>query len=72
MKKPIVTALAAVALSAGAHAETKFYGKFNVSTAYNDSSEEFTVDSHASRLGIKGSDDLGFATLVYRLQRYIG
>lgn len=68
MKKPIVTALAAVALSAGAHAETKFYGKFNVSTAYNDSTEEFTVDSHASRLGIKGSDDLGFATLVYKAE----
>jgi len=68
MKKPLITAIAALALSTGAQAETKFYGKMNVSTGFDDASEDFSVNSHASRLGVKGSDDLGFATVIYQAE----
>jgi predicted porin len=74
MKKPLVLAIAAMALTAGAQAESKFYGKMNVSVEYADESFNDTqvikLNSNASRLGVKGSDDLGNGTKVVYQAEY--
>jgi predicted porin len=70
MKKPLVLAIAAMALTAGAQAESKFYGKMNVSLGYDDVSENMNVESNASRLGVKGSEDLGNGTKVVYQAEY--
>jgi predicted porin len=64
MKKPLVLAIAAIALTAGAQAESKFYGKMNVSVGYDDTSKVTSLKSNASRLGFKGSDDIGLGSKV--------
>ena len=68
MKKPLILAVAAMALTAGAQAESKFYGKMNVSAQYDDASEAFELKSNASRLGVKGSDDLGSVKVIYQAE----
>lgn len=68
MKKPLIAAIATLAVAAGAQAESKFYGKMNVSVAYDEASEKFGVNSHASRLGVKGSDDLGGSKVIYQAE----
>ena len=68
MKKPLILAVAAMALTAGAQAETKFYGKMNVSTSYDDASESLALTSNASRLGVKGSEDLGSVKVIYQAE----
>lgn len=68
MKKPLILAVAAMALTAGAQAETKFYGKMNVSVGYDDASETFNLTDNASRLGVKGSEDLGSSKVVYQAE----
>ena len=68
MKKPLILAVAAITLAAGAQAETKFYGKMNVSTSYDDFTESFELSSNASRLGVKGSEDLGSSKVIYQAE----
>lgn len=68
MKKPLILAVAAMALTAGAQAESKFYGKMNVSVGYDDASETFNLTDNASRLGVKGSEDLGSTKVVYQAE----
>jgi predicted porin len=64
-KKLVVLALAAAVAAPAAMAnETVLYGKAHVSIQKNDnvsgsSEDNYTVDSNASRLGVKGSEDLG-------------
>jgi predicted porin len=70
MKKPLVLAIAAMALTSGVQAESKFYGKMNVSLGYDDASEKMNVESNASRLGVKGSEDLGSGTKVVYQAEY--
>jgi predicted porin len=68
MKKTLIAAAVSMALISTAHAEGQFYGKMNVSVNYNDESEKGGVDSHASRLGIKGSEAVGSSTVVYQAE----
>jgi len=68
MKKPLIAAIATMAVAAGAQAESKFYGKMNVSVGYDDTSEGFALEDHASRLGVKGSDDIGNAKVIYQAE----
>ncbi|MGR6874639.1 porin [Pseudomonas sp. HK3] len=68
MKKPLIAAAISMAFISGAQAESQFYGKMNVSVDYNDESEKGSVSSHASRLGIKGSEDLGSSKVVYQAE----
>ncbi len=62
-KKLIAAAIAAVvAAPAAVAADTTLYGKVNVSIQANDNGDKgdnYTVNSNASRIGIKGSEDLG-------------
>lgn len=68
MKKPLILAVAAMALTAGAQAETKFYGKMNVSLNYSDTDPTLSLVSNASRLGVKGSEDLGSTKVIYQAE----
>ena len=68
MKKPLILAVAAMALTAGAQAETKFYGKMNVSVNYSDTDPTLSLASNASRIGVKGSEDLGSTKVVYQAE----
>ena len=69
MKKTLLAlATASLALSMSAQADSKFYGKMNVAVAYEDESETFMVESNASRLGIKGSEDLGSSSVIYQAE----
>jgi len=68
MKKPLILAVAAMTLAAGAQAESKFYGKMNVSAGYDDLSETFNLTDNASRLGVKGSEDLGSSKVIYQAE----
>ncbi len=68
MKTPLIALVASMALVSAAQADTKFYGKMNVAVAYEDESEVFVVQSSASRLGVKGSEDLGTSKLIYKAE----
>ncbi|GAA6135300.1 porin [Oceaniserpentilla sp. 4NH20-0058] len=68
MKKPLIAAAISMALAANAQAETQFYGKMNVSFNYLDTDPQFSIGSHASRLGVKGSEDLGTTKVIYQAE----
>ena len=68
MKKPLIAAAISMALVGTAQAESQFYGKMNVAVGYDETSEKFGLSSNASRLGIKGSEDLGSSTVVYQAE----
>jgi len=68
MKKPLIAAIATMAVAAGAQAESKFYGKMNVAAGYESEAEVFGIESYASRLGVKGSEDLGSSKVVYQAE----
>ena len=76
MKKPLIAAIATLAVAAGAQAESKFYGKMNVSLNYSTAdlmanptkTPETAIQSHASRLGVKGSEDLGASKIIYQAE----
>ncbi|MFY0642409.1 MAG: porin [Bermanella sp.] len=68
MKKPLIAAAISMALVGTAQAESQFYGKMNVSASYNDSTESFDLNNHASRLGVKGSSDLGSTKVIYQAE----
>lgn len=75
MKKPLIALAASLAMVAGAEAETKLYGKFNVSAtqssykdAAGDDASQYNLNSHASRLGVKGKEDLGSAKAIYKME----
>jgi len=60
-KKLIAAAIAAAVAAPAAMAETTLYGKVHMDIRSNDSDhvDNWTVNSNASRLGVKGSEDLG-------------
>ncbi|MAA72822.1 MAG: hypothetical protein CL679_13965 [Bermanella sp.] len=68
MKKPLIAVAVSMAFIASAQAEGQFYGKMNVATVYDDASEKFSLSSNASRLGVKGSDDLGSTKVIYQAE----
>jgi len=63
MNKKLLAAavVAAVAASPAAFADSTVYGKLHTSIDYNDfdKNKNWSVESRASRLGFKGSEDLG-------------
>ena len=71
MKTPLIALVASMALASAAQADSKFYGKMNVAAGYHDSKEVFTVDSNASRVGIKGSEELASSKLIYQAEYQI-
>lgn len=68
MKKPLIAAAISMALVGTAQAESQFYGKMNVSFNYADTDPELSLNSNASRLGVKGSDDLGNSKVIYQAE----
>ena len=68
MKTPLIALVASMALVSAAQADSKFYGKMNVTAGYNDSAEAFGVESNASRVGIKGSEELASSKLIYQAE----
>ncbi len=68
MKTPLIALVASMALVSAAQADSKFYGKMNVTAGYNDSAESFGVESNASRVGIKGSEELASSKLIYQAE----
>ncbi len=68
MKKPLIAVAVSMALAATAQAESQFYGKMNVSFNHSDTDPELSLNSNASRLGVKGSDDLGTSKLIYQAE----
>jgi len=71
MKTPLIALVASMALVSAAQADSKFYGKMNVTAGYNDSAESFGVESNASRVGIKGSEELASSKLIYQAEYQI-
>ena len=71
MKKPLIAVAVSMALVGTAQAEGQFYGKMNVAVGYNDDAEVAGVESYASRLGVKGSDDLGSSKVIYQAEYQI-
>ncbi|MFT5593553.1 MAG: putative porin [Oceanicoccus sp.] len=68
MKKPLIAVAISMAFISGAQAESQFYGKMNVSLNYADADPELSLNSNASRLGVKGSDDLGNSKVIYQAE----
>ncbi|NVK36450.1 MAG: porin [Gammaproteobacteria bacterium] len=68
MKKPLIAVAVSMALAATAQAESQFYGKMNVAVGYDDTAEKGGVESYASRLGVKGSEDLGGSKVIYQVE----
>ncbi len=71
MNKTLIALATSMALVSVAQADVKFYGKMNVATAYENESEKFAVESNASRLGIKGSEDLSTSKIIYQAEYQI-
>lgn len=63
MKKQLVTAAVAAALAAPvvAHAEANWYGSIRNSIGWVDdnTTDDFDIRDHSSRIGVKGANDLG-------------
>ncbi len=70
MNKTLIALATSMALVSVAQADVKFYGKMNVATVYEDGDvdEVFKVQSYASRLGVKGSEDLGSSSVIYKAE----
>lgn len=74
MKKTVLAfaVAAAVGVPAAAAADTTLYGRMNVSLDFVDNGEDSSAQlaSNSSRLGVRGSEDLGFAGLkgVYQIE----
>ena len=69
MKKTLLAlSLASLACAASVQAETKFYGKMNVSFSVSDTDPTFSVESNASRVGLKGSENIGMTELIYQAE----
>jgi len=79
MKKPLIAVAVSMALASVAQAETKFYGKMNVAVGYIDAGDNvpaanggpgqyFKLQDNASRLGLKGSADLGTSKVIYQAE----
>jgi predicted porin len=71
MNKTLIALATSLALVSVAQADSKFYGKMNVATTYEDESEEFKVESNASRLGVKGSEELSTSKIIYQAEYQI-
>ncbi|WP_188152239.1 porin [Teredinibacter waterburyi] len=71
MNKKLLAALVAMSVATTANAETTIYGKVNVSWQSADEGEynELELRNNASRLGFKGTEDLGNGlTAIYQLE----
>ncbi|MCB1788926.1 MAG: porin [Gammaproteobacteria bacterium] len=77
-KKLLAAAVAAAMIAPAAYADATLYGKFHVSVDANDIDvantsagdiDNYTVNSRSSRLGVKGSEDLGNGLkAIYQLE----
>ena len=72
-KKLIAAAIAAAMVAPAAYAQATLYGKFHTSIDKNDNDsydeDNWEVNSRASRLGVKGSEDLGGGLkAIYQLE----
>jgi predicted porin len=72
-KKLIAAAIAAAMVAPAAYAQATLYGKFHTSIDSNDqdayNEDNWEVNSRASRLGVKGSEDLGGGLkAIYQLE----
>lgn len=80
MKKTLLAlAVSSMAMSISAQAENQFYGKMNVAVGYVDAGDSvpvklmptgqyFKLQDNASRLGVKGSQDLGSSKVIYQAE----
>ena len=72
-KKLIAAAIAAAMVAPAAYAQATLYGKFHTSIDKNDNDsyleDNWEVNSRASRVGVKGSEDLGGGLkAIYQLE----
>jgi predicted porin len=68
MKKSLLALATSMVMVSTAQADAKFYGKMNVSLAYQDEAETFTLNSNASRVGVKGFEELGSTKVIYKAE----
>ncbi len=68
MKKSLLALATSMVMVSTAQADAKFYGKMNVSLAYQDEAETFTLNSNASRLGVKGFEEIGSTKVIYKAE----
>ncbi len=67
----LATSMTLVSVTQAVQAESKFYGKMNVAIAYESEDKVFLLESNASRLGIKGSEDLSTSKIIYQVEYQI-
>ena len=68
MNKSLLVLASSMVLAASAQADSKFYGKMNVSLGYQDEGETFSLNSNASRVGVKGFEELGSTKVIYKAE----
>ncbi|MEH6344193.1 MAG: porin [Bermanella sp.] len=68
MNKSLLVLASSMVLAASAQADSKFYGKMNVSLSYQDEAETFKLNSNASRVGVKGFEELGSTKVIYKAE----
>ena len=68
MKKSLLALATSMVMVSTAQADAKFYGKMNVSLGYEDESEVFALSSNASRVGVKGFEELGSTKVIYKAE----
>ena len=68
MKKSLLALATSMVMVSTAQADAKFYGKINVSLGYQDEAETFTLNSNASRIGVKGFEEIGSTKVIYKAE----
>lgn len=68
MKKSLLALATSMVMVSTAQADAKFYGKMNVSLGYQDEAETFTLNSNASRVGVKGFEEIGSTKVIYKAE----
>ena len=68
MKKSLLAIATSVVMASTAQADASFYGKMNVSLSYQDEAETFHLNSNASRVGVKGFEELGSTKVIYKAE----
>lgn len=68
MNKSLLVLASSMVIAAAAQADSKFYGKMNVSLGYQDEGEQFSLNSNASRVGVKGFEELGSTKVIYKAE----
>lgn len=68
MKKSLLAIATSMVMVSTAQADASFYGKMNVSLEYQDEAETFHLNSNASRVGVKGFEELGSTKVIYKAE----